>query len=118
MDPPRLRVYVTCELAILAVLTAVFLLLFPRRPTYLDVGLAILALALLAMNARFTRQAVWGRFPSIGDKPARRRACLLRSGAFTSCVAIAFLAIGLALGHHQGGWRSAWLRVGNWHIAL
>src|SRR5882672_8036339 len=53
------RAKVAIELGIIAVLTIAFLLLFPRRNPWLDVGLAGFALACIGASAGYTRKVVW-----------------------------------------------------------
>ena len=48
------------ELGTIAVLTATFLVLFPRRNPLLDVALAGLALICIAAFARYTKNVIWG----------------------------------------------------------
>jgi membrane protease YdiL (CAAX protease family) len=48
------------ELATLAVLTTLFLVLVPERPISVDLGLALLAVGVVALTARDTREHVWG----------------------------------------------------------
>jgi len=57
------RAKVAMELGIIAVLTIAFLLLFPRRNPWLDVGLAGLALACIGASAGYTRKVVWAASP-------------------------------------------------------
>ena len=51
--PQRRRVAV--ELLVLGVLSSGFLVLFPRRPVFVDLGLALFALGLVLLNANYTR---------------------------------------------------------------
>ncbi len=55
-----LRRRAAIELGVLAGATALFLLLLPNRPLWANVGLALLALALVALSARETRAEFWG----------------------------------------------------------
>lgn len=83
------------ELAGLALAIPLFLLLVPRRPVVVDAGLALLALALVALDAGETRRRFWGEPP----EPAatrRRRAWRQVLGA-TAAVLAVFAAAG-ALG--------------------
>jgi membrane protease YdiL (CAAX protease family) len=50
---------VALELAALAVLTSTFLLLVPRRPVWVDAGLAVVAVLMVAATARTTRERIW-----------------------------------------------------------
>lgn len=107
---------VVVELSVLAALTVVFLFVFSRRPAWVNVALAVFSVALLALNARYTRNVVWGQFPPALD----RRSCVQKSWMFagpaTGIVVIVFLATGLTLGYLEGGWETATRRVSNWHI--
>lgn len=112
MSSHTLRRRVATELVVLAALTALFLLLFPRRSLLIDGSLALVALALLAADARFTRRVVWAQFPAAVPQGAPRwRRCLLALLPPTGVLVFAFLVAGLMLGHRQGGWAEAWARV-------
>ena len=104
------------ELFILIVLTVVFLYVFPQRPIYVDVGLALFALVLIGMNRRFTRKVVWARFPVDGEAPARFRQALRLTLLITASLAGVFLLTGVVIGYRQGGWAGAANQVGNWHL--
>ena len=73
MTTLTLKKRIAIELVTLGLLTALFLLLFPHRPIYLDIALALIALTLLAFNANFTKNVVWAQFPSCGNTPERFR---------------------------------------------
>jgi hypothetical protein len=51
---------VAIELGTLAVLTSMFLVLVPERPMWVEAGLALFAVALVAATARRTREEIWG----------------------------------------------------------
>jgi membrane protease YdiL (CAAX protease family) len=110
--------HVAVELSVLAILTCGFLLVFPERPIFADVGLALVALALLALNTRYTKNVIWGRFPCTLDSRSR----VLKSFQFvcpaTAVVVTGLFATGLALGYHEGGWNVAVRRVGNWRLLV
>jgi membrane protease YdiL (CAAX protease family) len=55
-----IRSRVIVELGGLAVGAALFLVVVPQRPIFLDLALALLALGLVAATARDTRERVWG----------------------------------------------------------
>jgi|SRR4029450_1229309 membrane protease YdiL (CAAX protease family) len=59
------------ELLVLATSTAMFLLLLPSRPLWMNMGLALLALALVGISARETRERFWGS--AAGDWRRRQR---------------------------------------------
>jgi hypothetical protein len=52
MTTLTLKKRLALELVTLGLLTALFLLLFPHRPIYLDIALALIALTLLAFNGQ------------------------------------------------------------------
>src|SRR5258708_24797791 len=59
------------ELLVLATSTAMFLLLLPSRPLWMNMGLALLALALVGISARETRERFWDS--PAGDRRSRPR---------------------------------------------
>lgn len=113
-----LRMYVTRELGTLGILTGLFLFCFPHRPLLVEIGLALLALVLLALNAGFTRNEIWRQFPVSGTKEARLRACLLRVGLVTLGVVAVLLGIGGAIGYAEHGRRSLLERMANGHLIV
>jgi hypothetical protein len=106
------------ELLVLGVLTIVFLILFPKRAIYLDVVLALFALCLIALNARFTRNSIWAQFPPEDDLQTRVRRSYLLASAVTIPVILAFAAIGFALGYRESGWNGSWARLLNYHLPV
>jgi hypothetical protein len=87
------------ELAILAMLTTGFLYLFPQRGTAVNIGLALLAMGMIALNRGYTTEVVWGSFPPQEGLAERRRGSIRATGLFTlACVLLLALA-----GAHQGG---------------
>ena len=106
-----LRHRILVELFVLGVLTIVFLALFPKRPIYIDVLLALFALCLIISNARFTKNSVWAQFPPEEDLQTRVRQSYLLASAVTIPIILAFVAIGLTLGYRQSGWDGAWARI-------
>src|SRR2546428_1150587 len=107
---------VAAELAIIAVLATVFLLLFPRRNPAVDVGLAAFALALIGLSARYTKQVVWSVSPASVTHERLKR-CLTVTFWITVPAALAFLLIGAIVGYKTGGgWPAAANRVLNWRI--
>ena len=111
MATMTLRLRITTELAVLAVLTALFLVVFPHRNVRVDAGLALFALGLIAWNAPFTRREIWSRFPAAEDRPARRAYTLTLS--VTAAVVAANLGLGIALAHRSGGWEEVAERFSN-----
>jgi hypothetical protein len=65
-----LRRRVALELATLAVLTPVFLVLVSERPVWVDAGLGLVAVAARDGDARTTREQVWAPLESL---PAMHR---------------------------------------------
>src|SRR5262245_30430795 len=59
------------ELLVLAASTAIFLLLLPNRPLWLNMALALPALAVVGIAAQETRQRFWS--PPAGDWFQRQR---------------------------------------------
>jgi hypothetical protein len=113
-----LKQRILTELFVLGVLTTVFLVVFPKRPIYLDVFLALFALGLIASNARFTRNSVWAQFPPEQDLQTRVRRSYFLASVVTIPILLAFVAIGLALGYRQSGWDGAWARFLNYHLPI
>ena len=74
---------VILELYLLAVLTVVFLVVFPERPMRVEVGLALFALTLLLLNLRYTKYVIWKPFPCARGRRLRLRKALLLVGAMT-----------------------------------
>lgn len=109
---------VAVELCVLAALTLAFLLVFPERPIFIDVGLALFALILLVLNVRYTRSVIWGRFPSALDRRSRIRKTVLFVGPATGVAVTGLFATGLALGYLEGGWDTAVQRLGNWRLLV
>lgn len=109
---------VAVELCVLAALTCGFLLVFPQRPMFADAGLALFALMLLALNARYTKHVIWGQFPSASPRRFRVRKTCLFVGSATGVVVMGMFATGLALGYIEGGWDTAEQRVGNWRVLV
>jgi CAAX prenyl protease-like protein len=88
----RLRSRVAFELATLALLTSVYLLVVPHRPVWLDAGLGLVGLALVAATARNTREHIWGA-PAT-DRRQRLRRSWRHMLIATSGVALIFALIG------------------------
>lgn len=86
------------ELAALAVLSLLYLVLLPQRPAALDAGLAGLAVALVGVTAGQTRRRIWGPPP-----PASRGERLRRSAVHmlvgTSAMTLLLAGAGALIGH-------------------
>ena len=97
-DTARVRRRVAIELAVLGALTPAFLLLFPDRATFVDMGLALFALAAIALTVRDTRDRVWGPLPPEAAAAGLRRSALWML-ALTGPLVAVFCAIGVARGN-------------------
>src|ERR1044072_6844041 len=96
-------------------LTTVFLLLFPRRSPLVDVGLAGLALLVLALSAQYTQKVIWGAFPhSIVENRFKR--CVVVVLWVTLAPSLLFLAIGGTVAYQNGGGAAIGERIFNWRI--
>jgi membrane protease YdiL (CAAX protease family) len=118
MVKPSLKTRLGIELIALAILTTIFLVLFPRRPIFVDESLALFALLLLAVNVKFTRNVVWAQFPPPASKRYRLRKCLRLVMTMTFSWVLVLLAVGIAIGYSQSGWETAFNRVCNWRILI
>ena len=118
MEARAIRRRVLAELGLLAALTVLYLSLVPERPMLVDLSLALLALFLLLANRRFTLEKVWGLFPAAGDSALRVQRAWISTALFTGVPLAVFLALGLALGHREGGWAEAGRRVLNPNLLM
>jgi hypothetical protein len=106
---------VVLELGIIAVLTTVFILLFPKRSPAVDVALAGFALVCLGVSSRYTKQVVWAASqPPVAEHRVRR--CLTATFWVTVPPALLFLVIGGFIASRDGGWPAVASRVFNWRI--
>ena len=112
----RLRIRIGVELLVLATLTALYLKYFPYRQMWVDGGFAIIAVGLLAMNAKFTKKRIWVLFPAPTPESARFQKSMVMALMMTMGCVFACLIAGLLIGYMHGGWPSALARVKNWHI--
>ena len=106
--PQRRRVAV--ELLVLGVLSSGFLVLFPRRPIFVDLGLALFALGLVLHNANYTRAQFWGQWPVEVGRPGRRH-CVLVTMTITVLVILVLFLIGVVIGHQGAGWPGVKARI-------
>lgn len=118
MDKSDLKSRFCLELLTLVTLAIVFLVLFPQRPTYVDVVMALFALLLLSLNTNFTKTLVWGQFPQTEMKRDRVQACLVSVLAMTVPLTLVCLGAGMAIGYSSHSWDGAIDRVTNWHILV
>ncbi len=109
------RAKVAIELGIITVLTIAFLLLFPRRNPWLDVGLAGFALACIGASAGYTRKVVWAASP-LQPGPNRFRKSVRITLWVTVPTVVGFLLVGAVLGYRNGGWPAVTERILNWKI--
>lgn len=106
--PQRRRVAV--EVLVLGVLSSGFLALFPRRPIFVDLGLALLALGLVLFNVNDTRAQFWGRWPvEVGR--AGWRPCVLITMTLTVLVILVFFLVGVVIGYQGAGWPGVKARI-------
>jgi len=109
------REKVVIELGIIAVLTIAFLLLFPHRNPWTDVGMAGFALACIGASAGYTRRVVWAASPQ-HPGPNRFRESVRIALWVTVPTVMVFLLIGAVLGYRNGGWPAVTERILNWKI--
>jgi membrane protease YdiL (CAAX protease family) len=83
---------VAIELAALAVLTAVYLVVVPHRPVWVDAGLGLAAVVAVAATARHTREQIWG--PPVIGRHDRLRHSWRHVLIATSVVALLFAIVG------------------------
>jgi hypothetical protein len=112
-----IRAKVSVELGIITLLTVVFLILFPRRSPLIDVALAGVALACLALSAGYTKKVVWAASPA---PPTDGRLLGELKWVFWLSVpaALLFLGIGAILAYRSGRWSSFADRILNWRILV
>jgi membrane protease YdiL (CAAX protease family) len=98
------------ELLILGLLSVAFLSLFPHRPISVDLLLALLASALVCLNARYTSTHIWGLLPVKGGRTAWWPG-VLATMAVTVLVMVVFLVIGVEIGYQGADWPGARARI-------
>ncbi len=106
--PQRRRVAV--ELLVLGVLSSGFLVLFPRRPIFVDLGLALFALGLVLLNANYTRAQLWRQWPVEVGRAGWRR-CVLVTMTITVLVMLVFFLVGAVIGYQGAGWPGVKARI-------
>ncbi len=111
------RAKVVVELSLIAVLTAIFLLVFPKRSPAVDVALAGFALLCVALSAAYTKQVIWAAAPPPVTQDRLKR-CLAVTLWITVPPALLFFTIGGLVAHKSGGWPAVVERVFNWRIAI
>jgi membrane protease YdiL (CAAX protease family) len=105
-----LRQRVAVELVSLGVLSSGFLALFPRRPIFVDLGLAVFAVSLVLFNASSTRTHIWAQWPVEGEQPGWWR-CVAVTTALTAPALLLFLVVGIGIGYQGAGWPGAKARI-------
>src|SRR5437762_2142885 len=113
----NLRSKVAIELGLLALFTTTFLLLFPKRNPWVDLGLASVALCGLIFSARYTRNVIWANSPTPLADPTFRQ-CMGLTMWITLPAVLIFALIGVILGYRHGGWPAIVDRVFNWRLVV
>ncbi len=111
----NVRGKVALELGVIAALTTVFLLIFPKRNPLVDVALAGCALLGVALSARYTKKVVWVASPPPVQENRVKR-CMTVVFWVTVPPAFLFLLFGGIVAFHHGGWPAVAQRVFNWKI--
>ena len=110
-----IRGKVALELGVIAILIAVFLVLFPRRNMAVDVGLAALTLVAIGLSSRYSRNVVWAASPS-PVREHRLKRCARVVFWVTVPAVLVFLLVGAVVAYHIGGWPAVANRVFNWRM--
>ncbi|MDA2910332.1 CPBP family glutamic-type intramembrane protease [Nitrospiraceae bacterium AH_259_D15_M11_P09] len=82
-----------------------------------DVILALCALGLVGLNARYTREVIWARFPR-GPSSGGLKQCMWATMAITFSVVLVFFIVGIVIGYGNGGWKAVVDRVLNWKLLV
>ena len=98
------------ELLILGLLATAFLALFPHRPISVDLVLALLASALVFLNARYTSTHIWGLVPLQAGGTDWWPGVLVTM-TLTVLVMLVFLLIGAATGYEGADWPGVKARI-------
>jgi hypothetical protein len=98
------------ELLVLGVLASGFLVLFPRRPISVDLGLAVFGLSLVLFNANYTRTHIWGQWRVEGEQRGWWRGAVLTM-VLTAPAILLFLFVGMAIGYQGADWPGAAARI-------
>jgi hypothetical protein len=107
---------VIVEISVLFALAVAFVVIFRSRANYVNPGLAVIAVGLIAWTARESK-SIWrhARERAAGGAPEH-------GGAFRQIVLFTFAALallslaGVSVAYHASGWRGAEARFANWHI--
>jgi hypothetical protein len=103
---------VAVELSVIAILTTVFLILFPKRNPAVDVALAGFALLCIALSARYTRSFVWAASPPPVMENRFKR-CVAVTLWMTVPPALLFFLVGGIIAYQSGSWPAVADRVFN-----
>jgi Type II CAAX prenyl endopeptidase Rce1-like len=109
------RSKVAVELGTIAVLTTIFLVLFPKRNPAADVLLAGFALVCLGISAGYARKVIWAASPPVVSENRFKR-CTAVTLWLTVPTVVLFLLIGGVVAYKDGGWPAVAGRVFNWRI--
>jgi len=111
------RSRVAIELSTLALLTTAFLLLFPKRNPWVDLGLAAVALLGLIFSRRYTKEVIWASAPPPAPEPRFTKSIKVTAWITLPAVLL-FVFVGIVLGYRQGGWAAVVARVFNWRLIV
>ena len=111
MNITDLRTRLGVELLTLVTVAIIILTLFPQRPSFVDLAMALLGLLLLSLNYTFTKKVVWGQFPPIQDKKDRIRGSIKAFLTITFPLMLMCLGAGLAIGFVSDGEEGAINRI-------
>lgn len=100
------------ELSIVAAMAAAFLVLFRARPGYVDVLLAVAAVAFIFAGFARSRR-LWDAQRLDREGEPRGKRATIAAGAFTLGALAVLLAIGFALAYRAGGFDAAAERFSN-----
>ena len=106
----NLRQRVARELLVLAALSTGFLVLFPRRPIAVDMGLGLFALGLVLLTAKYTRSAIWGPVP-VEINGSRWQRCVAGTMIPTALAMSLFLLVGAIIAYQAAGWAAVGYRI-------
>jgi membrane protease YdiL (CAAX protease family) len=106
---------VALELGLIATLTTLFILVFPKRSPVVDISLAGLALIGVGVSAGYTRAVIWAETPPpVANDPLKR--CMIITLWITVPTVLLFVLAGTILGYRNGGWPAVVERMFNWKI--
>jgi membrane protease YdiL (CAAX protease family) len=103
------------ELGIIGTLAAGYVLVFAGRPRWLDLVLAAVAVALIAVGRRRSRR-IWNAVGPALTRTRRLAFDLPTLALFTAVALLAFAVIATVAGAADDGWSGALARLGNWHL--